>query len=148
MAIYRPQRRRWTVAAGAAAAGLLVGLLVGWGLLRPGPDPVGAIEEVRSALLQAAGTLEVVEIEYAESVEDGSVIASPEYEGARDALASSREQYDEVGEAVAAISPDAASAIDDAYAELERAVSDLAPPEEVSARVEELREMLTGALGD
>lgn len=147
MAIYRPQRRRWTLAAAAAAAGLLVGLVVGWGLLRPDPDPVEAIEEVQRALVQAAGTLEVVEIEYEESVEDGRVVTSAEYEGARSALASSRERYLAVRDAVAAISPDGASRIDDAYGELEGLVAGLAPVEEVSALVEELREMLTGALG-
>lgn len=147
MAIYRPQRRRWTLAGATGLAGLLLGVLLGWGLLRPAPDPVAAIEELRTALVQAAGSLEIVEIEYSESVEGGEIVARPEYEGARDALASSRDRYAEVRDAVEAISPDLAAEIDRGYAELERLVGQPAPPEDVSALTEELRGALTGALG-
>lgn len=146
MAIYRPQRRRWTVLVAAAVLGLLIGLAIGWAL-RSDPDPVEAIADVRSSLVQAAGTLEVVEIEYDEAVADGEVVARPELEGARAALASSRERYREVGDAVAAISSETASAIGDGYEDLERSIADLAPPEEVAARSADLRERLLGALG-
>lgn len=147
MAIYRPQRRRWILAAVTGALGLLVGLLVGWGLLRPDPDPAEVLEEVRGTLLQAAATLEVVEVEYTESVEDGAVVASPEFEGARAALASSRERYLEVREAVATVAPRVAAEIDGAYADLERLVADRAPADEVGRLVEDLRDLLMEALG-
>lgn len=147
MAIYRPQRPRWIPAVITGMVGLLVGLLVGWGLLRPDPNPVEVLEEVRATLLSAAGSLEVVEIEYAESVEDGEIVAPSEFEGARDALASSRERYLEVRETVAALSPNAASAIDEAYEGLKGLVERQAPSEDVAELARELADMLMGALG-
>jgi hypothetical protein len=147
MAIYRAQRPRWRMALWAGLLGLAAGLLIGWGLLRPDPHPGEVLGEVRAALASAAATLEVVEVEYAESVEDGRVEASPEYEGARDALASSRTRYGEARSGVAAISPATATAIDDAYDRLAGAVDARAPEEDVAASVRELREMLIGALG-
>jgi hypothetical protein len=147
MAIYRPQRPRWRTAAWAGLLGLGIGLLVGWGLLRPEPDPAEVLGEVRADLASAAATLEVVEIEYTESVEDGRVVAPPEYEGARDALASSRARYEEARPGVAAISTQTASAIDDAYDRLAAVVDARAPAEEISTSVRELRDMLGEALG-
>lgn len=146
MAIYRPQRPAWRVGLTWGLVGLLLGLLVGWGLLRPDPDPAEVLGEVRASLASAAATLEVVGIEYAESVEDGEVVASPEFRGAGDALASSRSSYAEARPAVAAINAETASAIDAAYDELEDDMDAGVDEEEVSATVEELREMLTGAL--
>ena len=146
MAIYRPQRSRWKPAAIAGIGGLIVGLLVGWGVLRPDPDPVQAIRQVRASLASAAGTLEVVEVEYAESVRDGQIVATPEFQGARAALTSSRERYLEVRGGVAAVSQDAASSIDAAYAELQRLFERRAPATEVSNLAGNLRQMLTRAL--
>jgi hypothetical protein len=147
MAIYRPPRRRWTVGVTTGLIGLLLGLLIGWGLLRPEPDPAEVVGTIRSGLVSAAGTLEVVGIEYAESVEDGKVVAEPEYEGARSALASSRERYLEARPGVTAISPDTASSIDRAYDDLERSIERRAPEEEVTELTESLAAMLTQALG-
>ena len=127
--------------------GLLVGLVVGWGLLRPDPDPAEVLTEVRSNLASAAGTLEVVEIEYGESVEDGEIVASPEFEGARDALASSRSTYAEARPAVAAINEGTAAAIDDGYDAVEDSIESRADEAEVSTLITELRASLSGALG-
>lgn len=146
MAIYRPQRPRWRATAVAGLVGLGLGLLIGWGLLRPEPNPAELIASARATLASAAATLEVVEIEYDEAVEDSRIVARPEYEGARSALRSSRERYAEARAVVAAVSADDASAIDDAYDDLERAVDARAPAEEVSASAQGLREMLTGVL--
>ncbi len=147
MAIYRPQRPRWIPAVITGVVGLLVGLLVGWGVLRPEPNPAEVMGDVRATLRSAAGTLEIVEIEYAESVEDGEIVSSPEFEGARDALDSSRQRYLEVREAVAALSPNTASEIDDAFDRLEGLVKRRAPSEDVADLARELADMLTGALG-
>ncbi|HYH27215.1 MAG TPA: hypothetical protein VEA19_00390 [Actinomycetota bacterium] len=147
MAIYRPQRPRWRLALIAGLGGLLLGLLLGF-LLRPEPDAGEVLGELRSTLASAAGSLEIVEIEYAESVSDGTIVSQPEYEGARSALASSRARFEEAREGLAAVSPDAATRADDGYRELESAITSRAPTDEVSSLVRELRETLTTALGD
>lgn len=131
----------------AGVVGFLVGLLVGWGL-QPDPDPAEALEEVEAALRGAEGSLEVVGVEYAESVTDGEVVATPEYEGARAALASSRNRFLEVRQAVASVAPNNAAEIDRAYDELKRLVDERAPSEQVASLVTELADMLTGALGE
>ncbi|MDP8957476.1 MAG: hypothetical protein M3N24_11075 [Actinomycetota bacterium] len=146
MAIYRPQRSRWKPAAIAGIAGLIVGLLVGWGILRSEPEPAEVIRQVRASLSSAAATLEVVEVEYAESVRDGRIVATPEFQGARAALTSSRERYLEAREAVATVAPNAASAIDAAYQELQRLVERRAPRNDVSDLADDLRRMLNEAL--
>jgi hypothetical protein len=147
MAIYRPQRPAWRVALLWGGVGLLVGLLVGWGLLRPEPDPAEVLSEVRSSLASASATLEVVQIEYAESVEDGEIVARAEFEGARDALASSRASYSEARSAVAAVESQTASAIDSAYEGVERAMAARGDERDVSEMIAELRQMLDEALG-
>jgi hypothetical protein len=146
VAIYRPKQRRWSVAAGFGAVGLVVGFLVGVAL-RPEPDPVEALGEIQDALRGAAGSLEVLEVEYAESVVEGDIVSTPEYEGARAALASSRERYAEVREAVASVAPDTVGQVDRAYDELENLVDQRAPSEEVAALAGQLSDMLTEALG-
>lgn len=147
MAIYRPQRPRWILPTVTAVAGLLVGLLVGWGLLRPEPDPAEALQTVRTEVVGAAGSLEVFAIEYAEAVENAQVVAPRELEGARAALASSRERYEAVAGAVTVIAPDAAAAITQTYDELERLSEQRAPEEDVAALADELDELLKGVIG-
>jgi hypothetical protein len=135
------------VAVAAGVVGFLLGLLVGWGL-GPDPDPAEVLGEVEAALWGAEGSLEVVEVEYGESVTDGEVVATPEYEGARAALASSRNRYLEVRQAVASVAPNNAAEIDRAYDELKRLVDERAPTEQVASLVTDLAGMLTGALGE
>jgi DNA-binding MarR family transcriptional regulator len=106
-----------------------------------------AQENAHRLALTDEGEKVVVRVEYAESVEDGEVVATPEYEGGRGALASSRSRYLEVREAVASVAPDTAAEIDRAYDELERLVYARAPTEEVATAAGELADMLTRALG-
>lgn len=148
MAIYRPTRRRWPAVAVSAAVGLLAGAGVGW-VIRGGgtADPVEAIAAMDASLSAAAGTLEVVEVEYRESVVDGEVVRPPEYAGSRDLLTRSRERYLEVREALAAVDPRLAEEADRLYRELARLVEARAPAEDVSARVRSLSALLEGALG-
>jgi hypothetical protein len=148
VAIYRPRRRPWKVAVASVILGAVAGLILGWAIWgRAEPDPVEAAMEIRSSLASAAGTLEVVEVEYSESVEDGDVVSTPEYEGARDALARSRARYREVAAAVSALTPEGARRIEELYAELERSVDGPVPEEAVSELVTELREALDGVFG-
>lgn len=145
MAIYRPQRRRWVLAAIAAAAGLLVGLLLGYAL-RGDPDPLDAIEETRTTLLSAAATLEIVGVEYAEAVEGEEIVAPPEYEAALAALASSRERYREVAGVVEVLNPAAVTAAEDGYRELERMIRDRENEGLVRAATEDLGDTLAAAI--
>ncbi len=142
MAIYRRPKPRWPALVGALILGLVIGTGVGLSLGRQEPDPVDAVAEVKTAMSRAAGVLEVVEVEYEESVDAGRVVSEAEYSGARDALARSRSSYEEVRAAVAAFDSDRADAIDGAYNELEGMVQQRAEPAEVSAAVDELTEML------
>jgi hypothetical protein len=148
VAIYRPRRRPWKLAVASVLLGAVAGLILGWAIWgRTEPDPVDAAMEIRGSLASAAGTLEVVEVEYSESVEDGDVVSTPEYEGARDALARSRSRYREVAAAVNVLAPESARRIDELYAELERSVGGPSPEEDVSELVTELRSALDGAFG-
>ena len=141
----RSQRSRWAVGVPAGLAGLLMGLLLGYAL-RPAPEPARAIEETRTTLLGAAATLEIVGVEYAESVEDGRIVARSEHDAALAALASSRERYGEAAEVVAVVSPVSARAIEDGYEGLERMIRDLGDEDDVRAAAESLGDTLAAAL--
>lgn len=144
MAIYRRPKPRWPALLGALVLGLVVGFGVGLTLGRQEPDPADAVQEVKSSLSRAASTLEIVEIEYEESVEDGRVVSDAEYSGAQDALARSRSSYEEVQGALAALDSQRTMAIDSAYDDLESMVAERAEASEVEAAVDELAEMLQG----
>lgn len=148
MAIYRPRPRRWPLVLGAAALGLGLGFGLGWGLRGSGGlDLAEAARRLQSSLSGAAGTLEVVEVEYRESVRDGQVVSEPEYRGARDALARSRERYLEAREALLVLAPHAVRRADALFHDLDRRVADRASPEEVAGVAQELASVLREAVG-
>lgn len=141
MAIYRPSRPRWPVAAAATIVGGVVGLVIG--LAMGGQtDPAVIAQEARTALISSAGTLEVVAIEYAEAVEDGEIVARPEYDGSVDALASSRSTYEEYAPAVEVLSPDLAAGIEAGFEEIADLMAASAPEEEVARRLDELADLM------
>ena len=142
MAIYRPPRPRYRIVLVAAAVGLVVGLVCGLILGSGDPDPEEAVREVRVILTEASSLLEVVEVEYAEALEDGSGEGEPEYEGSVDALTRSRARWTEARPALRLIAPGSAEEIDALYAELERAVEDEALPEEVNGVIADLSRAL------
>ena len=144
MAIYRPPKARWPLAVAAGVVGILVGLLISLAF-RSEPSPADVAADVRAELAAAAGSLEVVAIEYDESVVDGEVTKDAEYRGAVSALASSRDRYENVAAAVEALAPDRATAIEDAYDEAESQMSDHVPTEELTATLDEIEALLTGA---
>src|SRR5918992_4350436 len=115
MAIYRPPKARWPLAIATAVAGLVCGLLIGLAIGSKDPDPLEAAEEIRATLLSASGSLEVAAIEYEEAVGAEGVESEAEYEGARDALASSRAGYGEVRPALEALAPAIAESLDELY---------------------------------
>lgn len=142
MAIYRPTKPRYRLVIATAVAGLVVGFVAGLIVGRDEPDPVEAAREVRVTLTQASSVLEIVEIEYAEALEDGSGVGDREYEGAKDALARSRSHWEQARPVMRLLAPDEVAGVDARYDELEQAVDEEALPEEVNELTSELGEML------
>lgn len=143
MAIYRPPRPRWPQVLGALVAGILIGGVIGW-VVRGGgsSDPAEAVATVRSGMAEAAGLLEVAGIEYSEAVE-GTEVVEAELSGAKDAVARSRDLYDEVSEALGLMDPEAAGAIEATYDEVVALMDATADAAEVTAVLEDLRGLLT-----
>jgi hypothetical protein len=146
MAIYRPTRRRWPLALAAGCLGLGAGVGVGALVARGSPDPVAAVRALRADLAGAAALLEVVEVEYRESVARGRVVAEAEYRGARDALERSRTRYLAARPALRVLDPAAADAIDRAYDALAALVDRRGDPGEVQAAARSLRALLARPL--
>ena len=143
MAIYRPPKARWPLAVATFVAGLLLGLLVA-ALLRSDPDPADVAGDVTTELAAAAGSLEVVLIEYEESVANGEVERDAEYRGAVDALESSRDRYEAVAEAVAALAPERAEDIENAYEEAHAQMEELVDAAQLESTLSALEELLRG----
>ena len=144
MAIYRPPKPRWRASVAAGVAGILVGVIAGILVSRSDPDPLEAARLAQAELDRAASSLEVVAIEYDESVDAGEVVSDAEYRGTQDALESSRNRFNDVRPALEVLAPDRANSIDDAYAAVERNIEARADPAEVSDQIESLRRLLRG----
>jgi hypothetical protein len=142
MAIYRPPKPRWSLATATGVVGILIGTLIGLVVGGKDPDPVEAVEETRSALVSAAGTLEVVAIEYEESVDGGTVVKEAEYRGALDALESSRQRFEDSLPAIEVLAPERGDELEARYEELEQLMNEKAEPQKVEAIAEDLAEML------
>jgi hypothetical protein len=142
MAIYRPPKPRWPLAIATGAVGIFIGVLIGLVVGGNDADPVEAAEEARSALVSAAGTLEVVAIEYEESVDGGTVVKEAEYRGALDALESSRRRFEGSLPAIEVLAPNRGDELAAGYEELERLMSEKAEPQQVETTAEDLAEML------
>lgn len=142
MAIYRPRKSRWPLVVGVATLALIVGLVAG--LLANRGDDTPAAEDIRSALVAAAGSVEVASIEYEEAIAGGSITSETEYSGAQDALASGKRRYQEVREELQALAPERVEQIDTLFEEAEGLMSDAAEPTEVVPALEELEEVLKG----
>ena len=144
MAIYKPPKARWPLAVVVGVVGLLLGLAIGFALGREDPDAAEGVRLVQQELTGAAAGLEVAGIEYEEAVEDGAVVNETEYDGALDALASSRERFEGVGDALATLSPERAESIATAFDDAEVAMEEPVAEEEVQALLDELSELLKG----
>lgn len=148
MAIYRPPKARWPLAAAFGIGGLVVGMAVGLGLGGSDPDPQEAGREIETALVSAAGSLEVAGVEYEESVQDGEVVKQTEYEGALGALESSRTRFREVRSVLVSLFPSQVEPINDLYAEIEQLMRSRTDAEEVSAALQELESVLKGEVSE
>jgi hypothetical protein len=144
MAIYRPPKPRWRAAVAAGVTGIVVGIIVGVLVTRSDPDPLEAARSVQVELDRAASSLEVVAIEYDESVDAGEVVRGAEYRGAQDALESSRNRFDEVRPAMEVLAPDRAESIADAYEAVDGSIESRADPADVTSQIESLTTLLHG----
>ena len=142
MAIYRPTRPRWPAAAAGAIVGLLVGLVAGYLLTRGEPDPRALVADVKADVRAAAELLEVAKVEYRESVSGGEVTSVQEYGGARDALGRSRTRFDRAARVLASLDRARAAQIDNAYQRLGRMMGETAPSGEVIEAIDGLSSRL------
>jgi hypothetical protein len=144
VAIYRPPKARWPLAAAVGAVAALCGLLIGLAIGSKDPDPQVAAQEVRAALSAASGSVEIAVIEYEEAVGPEGVESETEYEGARDALASSRARYEEVRPALDVLVPSATDALDELYERCSGLLEDAVPEQDFGACAEALTTALEG----
>lgn len=144
MAIYRPPKPRWPLAVATAFVGLLIGFGIGFAIGDKDPDPTEVADGVRAELVAAAGSLEVAQIEYEESVSDGEVTRQAEYEGAIGAVESSEARFEGVAAAVEALAPERAAEIEVLYEECADDMSDRVDSSEVARCLDELRVLLEG----
>jgi hypothetical protein len=143
MAIYKPPPSRWRFALATGVIGLLIGLGIGAFFLgQADPDPTESIREIKTELVGVAGVLEVLEVEYRESVRDGEVENETEYQGAKDALARARTRFEEVSETLRAIDEDKVDEIDSQFDELGELIEERADADDVSSAIRRLTEAL------
>ena len=147
MAIYRPERPRRRPRLSVLLLGLVVGAAIVGLLVRDGdPSPEERNAAVRTALIEASGLLEIVEIEYAEAVENGRVVAETELEGAEDALSRSGARYRSVRTELVALNLDVVAEIDAGYAAMEAAVGERTEAERLSDLIGRLTDKLETAM--
>lgn len=144
MAIYRPPKARWPLAAGAGLVCLILGLIVGLAIGNRDPDPLDIARDLKTDLLEAAGSLEVAGIEYEESVANGEVVKRTEYDGSVAAVRSSRERYDRVAPALRSLAPARAAEIEDRYESCTEQMLDRADATSVAGCLDDLGALLKG----
>lgn len=144
MAIYRPPKPRWPLAVGVGLISLLIGFGIGFAIGGRDPGPAAVATDLRSDLVAVAGSVEVAEIEYAESVSNGEITRQAEYDGALGAIESSESRYQEVEPVLQALAPSRAEQIDALYDECSSAMRATAPPTDVTECLNELRDLLNG----
>jgi hypothetical protein len=129
---------------GVGLISLLIGFVIGLAVGGRDPSPADVASDLRADLVAAAGSLEVAEIEYAESVSDGEITRRAEYDGALDAIESSRSRYQEVAPAIESLAEERAEEIGNRYDECSSAMQERAEPQEVTDCLTELRDLLKG----
>ncbi len=144
MAIYRPPKPRWPLAVGVGVVCILIGTGIGMAIGSRDPDPAEVAADLRAELVAAAGSLEVAEIEYSESVTDGDITKQAEYEGALSAIESSRARYEEAAPAIESLAPSTSDEIATLYDECTSAMRAQADAEDVNGCLTELADLLKG----
>lgn len=143
MAIYRPRRSPWPVAAALAAVALLAGIGIGYAIFgtRP-PDLSAATEVVQDRLGEARGLLEVAAIEYREGAPDGTIASQPEYDAALAAVGRARTAIDEVGSPLRALAPERAADLESGLDQITALMEAIEAPDVVDAAIEAEIELL------
>jgi hypothetical protein len=147
MAIYKPPKARWPLAMFVGLAALLVGIGIGLLLGNEEPNAAEGVRLVQQELTSAAAGLEVAGIEYEEAVDDGEVVNDTEYQGALDALESSRRRFESVQRPLATLASSLAEEIEAAYDDAQGAMESKAATEEVQGILDGLAELLKGDAG-
>lgn len=127
----------------AGVAGIVAGFATGFAIGREPVDPLAGARSVSSELSRAAASLEVAAIEYREALTEPGGVQEAEYEGALDALASSRRRFTDVRAALEVLMSNYAQQIAAAYDALETAMRDRADVEDVDRLIEDLRALLS-----
>jgi hypothetical protein len=130
----------------AAAIALVAGLAIGFALGRAsGPDPSAAdvVSDLRADLRPVAGGIELLPNEYAQAYRNEGV----EAEGVRGALDRIKTQLDKARPDLETLDPDGMKALDDAFAQLESAVQQKAPPGEVADQAQDVATALEAVPG-
>lgn len=146
MAIYRPPKARWPLATATAIGGALIGLLAGLAFGSEEFDAAESARRIRSILTTAAASVEVADVEYRESVDDGEVVAEAEFEGALAAVASSRSRFAQARPALDVLFPAHVEPIESLYDEIEQSMEAHADETNVTSLLQRLQAMLQGEI--
>jgi hypothetical protein len=151
MSLYRQAgRASGRVIALVAAAGIVLGLLVGFGIGRAtAPDPTLAekIADLRSQLRPAEQGFELTATEYSQAVRGGRVVAPTEYQAAQADVDRAAKTVGAARGDLRALDPSRAAALDRAIAALRSAVRQRVDPAEVQRLSDAGRAALRAAVG-
>ncbi|MFN2389409.1 MAG: hypothetical protein ABR575_07385 [Actinomycetota bacterium] len=144
MAIYRPPKPRWPLAIAVGSVCLLIGTGIGIAIGNREPSAPEVAADLRADLISAAGSLEVAEIEYTESVSDGEITREAEYDGALGAIESSRTIYSDVAPVLGALAPSRSEEIEALYDDCSSAMRARSDASDVTECLTELSNLLKG----
>ena len=141
MAIYQAPRKRWRLGVGAGVIGVLIGLVAGLVVGGGSNDPLASLRDLDTKLEDAASPLDVLVI-HGEA--DTGSAGNPRV--VTDAVARTKQRFDEVRDAVSAINADAVEEFDEHVAALEELAREDGDSDDIADEAEELAELLRGII--